>query len=65
MAEENETDLSEWSEINVTDAFGGNASEAVEFEIEEAQETKPKARLVQKEEKKKKYYRLRQKSLKN
>ena len=51
MAEENETDLSEWSEINVTDAFGGNASEAVEFEIEEAQETKPKARLVQKEEK--------------
>jgi hypothetical protein len=49
MAEENETDLSEWSEINVTDAFGGNASEAVEFEIEEEQEEKPKARLVQQE----------------
>ena len=51
MAEENETDLSEWSEINVTDAFGGNASEAVEFEIEEAQEEEPKARLVQQEKK--------------
>ena len=51
MAEENETDLSEWSEINVTDAFGGNASEAVEFEIEEEQEEKPKARLVQQEKK--------------
>ena len=51
MAEENETDLSEWSEINVTDAFGGNASEAVEFEIEEEQEEEPKARLVQQEKK--------------
>jgi hypothetical protein len=50
MAEENETDLSEWSEINVTDAFGGNASEAVEFEIEEDKKKNQKRRLVQKEE---------------
>ena len=49
MSEENEADLSEWSEINVTDTSGGNSSREVEFEIEEEKE-KPKGRLVQKEE---------------
>lgn len=49
MSEENEADLSEWSEIDVTDTSGGNSSREVEFEIEE--EEKPKGRLVQKEEK--------------
>ena len=49
MSEENEADLSEWSEIDVTDTSGGNSSREVEFEIEEEKE-KPKGRLVQKEE---------------
>ena len=49
MSEENEADLSEWSEIDVTDTSGGNSSRKVEFEIEEEKE-KPKGRLVQKEE---------------
>ena len=53
MAEENETDLSEWSEISVTGSTGENILGEVEFEIEEEEkETKPKAKLVQKEEKK-------------
>jgi len=51
MSEENEADLSEWSEIDVTDTSGGNSSREVEFEIEEEEEEKPKGRLVQKEEK--------------
>jgi hypothetical protein len=52
MSEENEADLSEWSEIDVTDTSGGNSSREVEFEIEEEEEKeKPKASLVQKEEK--------------
>jgi len=52
MSEENEADLSEWSEIDVTDTSGGNSSREVEFEIEEEEEEeKPKASLVQKEEK--------------
>jgi hypothetical protein len=51
MSEENEADLSEWSEIDVTDTSGGNSSREVEFEIEEEEKEKPKARLVQKEEK--------------
>ena len=49
MSEENEADLSEWSEIDVTNTSGGNSSREVEFEIEEEKE-KPKGRLVQKEE---------------
>jgi hypothetical protein len=52
MSEENEADLSEWSEIDVTDTSGGNSSREVEFEIEEEKE-KPKGRLVQKEEEEK------------
>jgi hypothetical protein len=48
MSEENEADLSEWSEIDVTGAFGGNSSREVEFEIEEEEKEKPKGRLVQK-----------------
>ena len=51
MSEENEADLSEWSEIDVTDTSGGNSSREVEFEIEEEKKEKPKGRLVQKEEK--------------
>ena len=51
MSEENEADLSEWSEIDVTDTSGGNSSREVEFEIEEEKKEKPKASLVQKEEK--------------
>ena len=51
MSEENEADLSEWSEIDVTDTSGGNSSREVEFEIEEEEKEKPKASLVQKEEK--------------
>ena len=54
MSEENEADLSEWSEIDVTDTSGGNSSREVEFEIEEEEEEKPKGRLVQKEEKEEK-----------
>jgi hypothetical protein len=50
MSEENEADLSEWSEIDVTDTSGGNSSREVEFEIEEEEKEKPKASLVQKEE---------------
>ena len=50
MSEENEADLSEWSEIDVTDTSGGNSSRKVEFEIEEEEKEKPKGRLVQKEE---------------
>jgi hypothetical protein len=50
MSEENEADLSEWSEIDVTDTSGGNSSREVEFEIEEEEKEKPKGRLVQKEE---------------
>jgi hypothetical protein len=49
MSEENEADLSEWSEIDVTNTSGGNSFREVEFEIEEEKE-KPKGRLVQKEE---------------
>ena len=51
MSEENEADLSEWSEIDVTDTSGGNSSREVEFEIEEEEKEKPKASLVHKEEK--------------
>jgi len=54
MSEENEADLSEWSEIDVTDTSGGNSSREVEFEIEEEKKEKPKASLVHKEEKEEK-----------